>query len=221
MDDLAQSLTPEPNTQTNQENVSPGLQARIDELTANWRETQRQLAVKDQQVAALMQQALQRPQAPQEAEPELDIDPEDQKKFDLLFRRFSKPFEQQISQLQQRLQQTQVLAVQGEVGKFTQDASVAAEAQKLLQAWSNHPVYRDATPEDAVNIAYGKLFREGKVKAPNAQPAINELALDVPAPGRAAPVSRSQKSVDLNSYDVEDIAANLGAIEQKLGDYEF
>jgi septal ring factor EnvC (AmiA/AmiB activator) len=223
--DFAQSLNENQttNNQTNNENVSPGLQGRIDELTASWRETQRQVAAKDEQIAALMQQMLQqRQQTPAlQAEEPVDIDPEDQKKFDYLFRRVTSPLQQKIEELEKQLSRASGVIAGSEVQRLTGDAAVAAEAQKLLNAWANHPVYRNATAEDAVNIAYGKLHREGKLAAGPKGPSINDVALDTPAGGRAAPVSRSSKTVDLNSWDVEDIAANLGSIEQKLADDGF
>lgn len=212
MDPIAQG--DQQNEETQQHNepaVSPGLQARIDELTANFRETQRELQRRDEMIQQLVMAQTQR-QAPAQEEPQYDIDEDDRKKFEYLFKSQTAPLLQQIEQLNRQVVTQRAQSLREQAG----DPEVANIASELLVKWQNHPVYRNATEEDALNIAWGMKAR----KQSQNQAQRNEYN-NLPAPivgGRAAPVS-PRSSSNLNNLSVEELAGRLGSIEEP--EFEF
>lgn len=141
-----------------QTNEPSGFQTRINELTAKYRETERALQMRDQQITDLMsvmaQQVVHQPQVQAQAQPE--IDPEERTKMEAVFSPYLKRLESMLSQVQQGLTTTQV-----EAKRQGLPPEVAQRVEQLTANWQRKGILNNvATLDDAVNIAYGEYARK-------------------------------------------------------------
>ena len=162
--------------------VPAGVQKRIDELTALKHEQGRKLEAYGQQLDQVTQKyndlmariatsSLGQPQKPPEEE-EDDLSPEDRKRLDKYMGRMLKPFEEQISRLTGHLEAQQRQKVDEEtnarLAKLNNPA-INAKVDELMRNWKTHPIYKNATRQDAYYIALGMLHDEGVDKAVQAR----------------------------------------------------
>lgn len=144
--------------------VPAGVQKRLDELTAKFREKERQVEqLMMQQNELLARQALATmPQAVPEEED--DLNPEDKKRLERYIAKTVKPLEEQLAKVNGFLQQQERASVDREVDQRLSklnNPALAAKVEELMRNWANHPVYRTATKKDAYYIALGMLQDEG------------------------------------------------------------
>lgn len=137
-------------------NMSDGVQARFNEMTARFRDLERVVAQKDELIHDLASKLTSRHEgAPDPTEAIIsEIDEDDRKRFDALFKRYTAPYEQRNKMLEEQLQamrqQTMLASVQ--------DAQERELAQKYISAWQKQGVLGTvATEEDAILMARGKL----------------------------------------------------------------
>lgn len=182
---VTQGQQPEAETPSN--NVSNGVQARIDELTAKFRETERVVAEKDAQIAALIQAQLstQSQYQPQpNLAPQVEIDPEEAKKYDA----YLGPKLKAMEQLVQRLEQAQV---QNQFQQFQNQAppEVVKRAQELQLAWQRSGK-TGWVAQDALTFAYGEynLKQAQQGNARNEQRAFNQASRNVSMQAAPSPV---------------------------------
>ncbi len=219
----AQGIEEKPEQVPSSGGVSPGVQARFDEMTARIHELSRGMQVKDEQVFQLTQELVRRSASSQQSpvDPVLqNIDPEDREKFGAMFKHYSQsivePLQQQIASLTSQMLDTRAQGALAQV----QDKEVREAAQSLINGWKSKGVYGSvATEEDAVLMAEGMVARKNKGKTERANFNNSEAPL---SGGRATPANPSQKKgPDLSNMSVEQIAANMREIESQIGDIEF
>lgn len=157
--------------QVNQKsNPLPGVEARIGELTANWRQTQEALqhqARENEQLRAQLQAQLNQQQQQVQQAAIAQLDPAVKAAFDTMFAPMIQQLQTQNRQLQQQVgARFAGLEVQQAASGF--DPSVAQRAQAIVNHYAQQGQVVD--PAFAVDLALGQLAREGKsvVAASNA-----------------------------------------------------
>lgn len=198
------------------QNVSPGVQARIDELTARLRETERQAKEKDDQLmAALQAMAVAQPvyQAPQA--PPVEIDPEEKRRLDAILG-------PQLAALEAQNKRVEAMLSQFQFQQAAQSApsEVQAEAQKLLGAWKSQGK-TGWVPEDALLVAEAIVARKKGQSASGAtqqrqefnqqQQAISQQ----PVGGAPAPSIRRGVPADI---DKRPLAEQIAILSKEIGD---
>ncbi len=178
-------------------NPNPGVQARIDELTAKFRETERLVQDKDAQIAALIQAQLQL-QAPQQhqapAQPQVQIDPEEAAKLEA----FMSPRMKQLEAMVQRLEAANV-AQQFNQYKQTAPPEVLKRAQELQLAWQRSGK-QGWVPEDAFTYAYGEYnLKQGQQQsAVQQQRQFNQATQNVTMQSAPAPQPTTNHGLPTN-----------------------
>lgn len=157
--------------ETPQQDTS-GIQKRIDELTAQKHEQARQLQAYQQQLdqvtkqyndmmARIATQTLGQTQQPVEEED--DLSPEDRKRLDRHVSKMLKPYEEQLARITGHLEAQERQKVEAEtnarMAKLNNPA-VNAKVEELMRNWKNHPLYKNATRQDAYYIALGMMQDE-------------------------------------------------------------
>ena len=165
--ETAGSVTPAPQAPQDLQAVPKGVQERIDELTRNWRETQRELSRKDELIMQLVAERSQVPHAPAPTpeDPFKHFAEEDRPKLQHAFEAVLNPLR---SQLEQANRQLRAMTMSQQVAQVAPTAppEVQQRAAQLIQAWQQKGL--DGWKlEDAVTFATGELLREGKL-APQA-----------------------------------------------------
>ncbi len=161
MDPVAQGQQPAaetPNQQTQQSNqqaqtegTPPGLQARIDELTAKRHAAERQAQDAMAQNQILLQQLMEANRQPVPAQPQVDVDPELKKQMDAIMG-------PQIAEMRRMTAQyAQVVTLQ-QVDAQAPDAKVAAKAKDIIM--QERRAGRDVSADVAVTFALGLMARE-------------------------------------------------------------
>jgi hypothetical protein len=206
----------------NQPNPPPpvnGAEARINELTAQMREFQRQASEaqrRNDELTMILVQNAARPQEPIAPAPELP--PELQAGFN----HYLNPIQKQIQQMQQQFQ-NQFATMQLQTVTQGQDPRVQKRAAELLQAWSQKGLTGQFTPEDAVRYAKGELFDQLTGQAAAAQQQQQQFNNgSVPLTGHRAPNQNQQQETadppDIDSWSPEKQAAFY---EKKLSGKRF
>lgn len=150
--------------------VSPGVQARIDELTAKWREAERQSIEANARIAAMQDQiaayVTRVPQRQEEAPPpEPNLDPESRKVLDY----YLTPLQRQYKAMQEQMQRLQLqTAVQGELSQVEQLATQSKAPPEVIQGakdwllkWRNAGIPPQlTTPADALRFAAGEYAQK-------------------------------------------------------------
>lgn len=178
-------------------NPNPGVQARIDELTAKYRQTESALADKDAQIAALIQAQLQMQQVPQPQQvqaPQVQIDPERQAELDA----YMTPRMKQLEAMVQRLESAQV-AQQFHQYKQVAPPEVLKRAQELQLTWQRSGK-QGWVPEDAFTYAYGEYnLRQGQAnQARTAQQQFNTASQNVNMQSAPAPAQTPNNGLPAN-----------------------
>jgi hypothetical protein len=149
--------------------VPDGVQKRIDELVAQRYERDRRIEEQNRRIDELIRQqnellarlAMQATASAQRpVEEEDDLAPEDRAKLERYLSKAVKPLEEQIARLTQHIEHQQRQAIEREVDQKLErlgNPAVAAKVDELMRAWANHPLYKNATKQDAYYIALGML----------------------------------------------------------------
>ncbi len=156
--------------------ANEGFQKRIDELVAKHHDSERSInqlmSQNSELLAALARNQAAQAQAPQEQAPSIPegLDPSIAQYFEHSVKKMQEPLLRHIQQLEGRVSQGQVQSQLGSVSvklqKLNQPA-VSARVEQLLKGWVNHPVFREATADDAYKIALGE-YAEGQLTAQSA-----------------------------------------------------
>ncbi len=199
-----------------------GIEARINELTAKFREAERalnersnQVAERDAQIATLLTTLAAGRQEPVQTQ-QVDIDPDEQRKFDALMSPRMLQMQRQLERLEQELSASQFRQVATGV-----EPEVAKRAQELMGAWKRNG-YSGWTPEDAVTYAQGELLRKQKSVAQTAnqqRQEFNTLSHGVTSQQNSPPPAQA-RSVKIPK-NIDQLPANKQAeiYEQELGDF--
>lgn len=209
-----------------QQGASPGVQARIDELTAKLYEKDSQFnRIMEQNNELLAQLALRQEaqfaaqQQPQAPDPALALDPEDAKKLEHFFQQRMAPLQQQLEQTRRALEQYQVRDTETQAEaqlRQVNNPAVERRVNDLMRAWQNHPTYRGATKMDALKIAMGEYAMGNLGTSVGMQQrnergrfAANSVAPVASAVGRApppqAPVQAAQLPSNLSELTFEQL----------------
>ncbi len=199
-----------------------GVQARINELTARYHESERRSAAQQDQLMQLTAELVRarNPVVPQVDPIVASIDPGDRDKFAAMFKHYAAeitgPLERRVAQLQGSLQQTRASSVLGSID----NPEIKQEAERLISGWRNAGLLGSVTTEeDAVLMAKGKFY--DKAQSKKERTGFNDS--ESPLSGvRAAPTNSGKKRrFDVGSMSQEDILANMNEIEKEMGDVEF
>lgn len=195
------------------QSVSPGVQARIDELTARLRETERAAKEKDDQMMALLQtMAVQQPVIPAAQTPQIDIDPEEQRKLDAILGPKFKALEQQLAGFNQFISQTQFQQAAASV-----PADVQAEANKLYAQWQREGK-TGWVPGDAVLVAEAIVMKRKGSTAQTATQQRQEFNQQQQAVStQTAPASNVQRGIPAD-IDKRPLAEQIDIYGKELGD---
>lgn len=153
--------------------------------------------------------------APQAAaEPEVDMDPEERRKFDAYVKPLTARYEAMIEQLDSRLAGTRFAQVSSGY-----DPQVVQLAQQLQANWraSGKTGWE---PEDALVFAQGELYRQGKLNKadPKAQSNdFNQMGQRVLSSQGAPPSLAPQKKIPSN-LDSLPYEQRMAILEKEIGD---
>lgn len=159
--------------------ASEGIQQRINELTGRFHDAQRRADDMARQNQELMQLVAQSVQGGGQREAQVEIDPEEKRRYEAYtaplmkeFRAFAASMQGQLGQ--QKFQQ----ASQAET-----DPRVRARAAELLNNWQRDPSKGGWTPDDALTFARGEVAgqdrqRNGQVRNARGQFNANGQPLD-------------------------------------------
>lgn len=200
------------------ENALPGVQARIDELTAKFRQAEDQLAAKDAQITAILASIASgqgsRNAAQEPAQPPVEIDPDEQKKLDYLLAQRMGPLQAMI----ERLERTQV-AQQFQQYEQQVPPEVLKRSQELQLAWARSGK-QGWVPQDALTYAYGeynlKAAQTGQAR--QAQHQYNQAASNVTMQSSAPPASQASQSRLPKNIDSLPLQQRLALYEQHAAD---
>lgn len=136
-------------------NPNAGVEARIAELTAKFREAERVAADKDAQIAALIQAQLANQQAyarQESAQPQVEVDPEFAKAADAYVSPKLKQLQDTIARLEAATVQAQFAQLQA-----SEPPEVVKRAQELQLAWQRSGK-QGWVPQDALVYARGEHY---------------------------------------------------------------
>lgn len=222
---------------TNPQQEGQGIQARINELTAKYRQQeensqklQQQLlesAAREAEMARKYAEMAQKPaQAPAPVDPlahlKDKLDPIALEAFDAQRNAMQRQFEQQMAAMQRQLAtQTAALQVQSLAAQVPGlPPAVAQEAVQLVQQWRAQGI-NFATEQDAIDIALGKYQRGQMARAAPVLHYAQNPAAPAVTPGFAPPPASRKKSLPDN-FDSLSPADQLTIMEQNgIGDEPF
>lgn len=152
--------------------VFRGVQARIDELTANWRQTQEQLAKSNEQNNALMLSLANRSNASNEPEvdPAVDLDPALKAVLDAQAQRFEAQLNKLTATFNQSMNRMQLNQVAN-----GEDPKIVGRAAEIMSQYN-------MSHEAALTVAYGEAARAERANAgknANARTNFNALGSTV------------------------------------------
>ena len=146
-----------------QENPNSGFQARIDELTARFHESQRTVDAQNltiQQLIAAQAAAAAQPQYQVQQEPVPEMDPEEQRKLDYLIKKSQAPLMEEIQRLQGMMgtQLVQGAATHPVLQQYNRP-ELNQRVQQLVNDFNKRGLIQRgiATVDDAVKIAVGEF----------------------------------------------------------------
>jgi hypothetical protein len=200
-----QPVAAQPGTEHQADNS--GIQKRIDELTAKYRQAEDALRQRDAQNQELMMALMTQRAAPAAAEPPPEFDPEEKRKLDYVTAPLMQRMEQMQKQFERQMGAVQLQQTTQRVG----DPEVAREAQALYQKWQGNPDVKGFNAEDAVIYAAGKKALAAQLAA-NANAALQNFNNGAPPPmfnGRQPPSAPVEAAVpaDIDTWDNDKQAA--------------
>lgn len=195
-----------------QTNPNPGVQKRIDELTARAREAEAREKQWADRFATAFNQTVAVPQRQQEADPYAELEQENPA--------LAKALRMQEAKTQRMLSQFQTqMAVQQETAKISQiasqygvDAEVANRAQELGAMWASKGLPISA--DDAVTFALGEFAKKGggaqahQPRQPHRQPGGGRAPVVAPRtqrsplPNNFADLSRDEQNLELKKRGI-------------------
>lgn len=180
--------------QSSKQDPFAGVQKRIDELVAQRHEDQRRyqemLSEKDQQVNQLMQAILSQQSNGQQAQQQVQVDPEIAAQVDAVVRPMKQQFEQQLAQANQVISR---MAWQQEAAQYPQE--VQKRASELMQQWNRERKTGWAMNDALIMASYQlgvpppSLQKGQQTRAANGQFASTVLTENA-APPQVAPQTR-------------------------------
>lgn len=211
--------------QGNQEaGVNPGIQQRIDQLTAKFHSAERHnqvLAEQNQKLLDLLAKSGQ----PQQTEAAPEIDPEDAKRLDYFLKQATAPLMKEIESLKASASQQRVAAgyseVQHQLEKVNNPA-VTQRVNELISGWQrNGWLGTVATPTDALRMAIGEVALgqlTGAAGAREEQGRFNAMSVPLGGHGGAAARQPQKPAVDFDNMSLDQQSAYL---DQQLEGKEF
>lgn len=208
-----------------------GIQLRIDQLTANYREAERraeeqaaQLRLAQEQNNQLIAQLVNR--GPAQSEPQVEVDPELQRQVQAVYGSEFNTIKQTAKQMQAFMAgQNAVMAVQQvAVGKQIAP-EVIADAQRFAQAWAVNGL-QGWKAEDAIVYAAGQRALNGGAQpqdgrrpfnAPNGSNVFGQPIAPPPTPTRQDVNSNQPYNLDL----AKPLDKQINDLESRLGDKAF
>lgn len=195
------------NDQTEKAEFQAGIQRRIDELTARFHDTRRELDEEKAAKAVLLQQMTMLQQRPVAQEPPVEVDPELRRGIDSVYGPTLQRLEAQNRDLQVRLASQEARNVAIQQGEAPE---VVDLAQKLMIDWHRRGV-PGVTAEDAVVHATGLLARQERARtaaAKTERTGFNKLSTTNLATQSAPPraVVRNEIPKDLDDRSPEEQA---------------
>lgn len=220
----AEAETPDVEGQSNESAGSPqndGFQRRIDQLVGSKKQTEEQLAQERAQAQAkeseylrvIAQLSAQVPQAIRDAEPQVEVDPEERKRIEAVFGPRLKAMESYLAQVEA---QTAVQQVRQQAQAQYGDPAIADEAAKLIATWKQKG-FTGWTPDDALIYAAGRKAVADqmlKAKSRDARGRFNSTA-DQPLTGNAAPPAPPSLAYPAD-FERRPLADQIKIIEKRL-----
>lgn len=204
----AQGTVTEPVAQGNS-----GVEARINELTAKFRDAERAVADKDAQISALIQaQLAQQTQVRQpEQTQQVEIDPEFAKAADAWGGPKLKQLQDTIARLEAATVQAQFATLQA-----SEPAEVVKRAQELQLAWQRSGK-QGWVPQDALTYArgehYAKVAQTGQAR--QAQQNFNQATQNVNMSAAPTPAANTGLPKNIDSLPIHE---RLALREKALAD---
>jgi hypothetical protein len=205
--------------------VSPGLQARIDELVGQREEFRREAAASREQNAEFMREILRLQRgapAPEPVNPLIEgLDPSDRAKMEAVIDARTKamlaPMFERLDQIAGVVHTTRAQSALSGID----DPQIRKDASALLEGFrrAGHLDRGIATEDDAILLAKGRAYDRMRKQLEHKEFNDAESPL---SGGRAVPVSAGRKpGFDLSKMSPEDIIQNMAEIEKQVGDLEF
>lgn len=199
-----------------------GFEKRINELTARFRGAEEVIAQKDAQLSEMvrtMSEMAMRQQQPVQAEPPVEIDPEERRKLEAILTPYQRRMEQMMANLEQQVAVREVQTVASQYG----DDRLQNRAVQLMESWRKQG-FSGWQPRDAVRYAAGELYEAEKLKAAQGQgeqQRFNQLSNNVITGQSAPPAPIASNGALPANFDSLPNDKQLEILERRLAGKTF